>query len=182
MPVPREEDMITYCMLHALSKLSSSPRLKEFVSYMKSHLTRIKLAFEGDAGAKFLDFAPAGELQPKFKYGFGKLLSANASVEEIGKRKNAAMTYKTCLKGNNRNEIVVAYRQFGRLGEDSIFPVYAKGVFDEGDHKGFVVVDENMNDKTLIIDLQACLLAGTVKSFGARAEKANDSRLPATSS
>jgi hypothetical protein len=180
MPVPRQEDMIIFCMLCGLAKYErpGSQGLKIFAQYMKSRLTRIKLAFEGDAGCKFLDFSPAGEEQPKFRYGFGKIMKGTATDEEVRKRKVDANLYKNVLLGTNRNEIVIAYRQHGCLSMASSFPVYAKGVFSPnngeatgacgscGQQKGFVVVDENMKPTGDIITLKGLKQAGTAKDLG----------------
>jgi hypothetical protein len=174
MPVSRQEDMLVFYMLNLLAKSprTTSEGLKAFVGIMKSRLTRIKFAFEGDGGCKFLDFAPKGEPLPKFRYGFGKMMKATIDDTEIRNRKRAALEYKSILRGNNRNEIVLAYRQHGTLGRPSSFPVFAKGVFlpktagaigacgSCGSHKGFVVVDENMAYTGEIITLQGQKMPG----------------------
>lgn len=174
MPVSSEQDMLIFCMLNLLAKSerTTSQGLKAFVGIMKSRLTRIKFAFEGDAGCKFLDFAPKGEPLPKFRYGFGKMMKGDIDDTEIRRRKRAAMEYKSILRGNNRNEIVLAYRQHGTLGKPSSFPVFAKGVFVPktqgapgacgscGSHKGFVVVDDYMAYTGEIITLQGEKIPG----------------------
>jgi hypothetical protein len=174
MPVSPEEDMCIFFMLNRLAKspLTDSRGFKQFVQYMKSRLTRIKFAFEGDAGATFMDFSPRGELHPKFKYGFGKMMPGDATDEEIKQRKLAAVEYKKVLLGRNRNEIILAYRQHGTRAQGSIFPLYAKGVFDFGvepsqkPHKGFAVVNEQMVAVGDIITLAGEKQPGTAESLG----------------
>lgn len=180
MPVTRQEDMVVFSMLSVQAKYQQpgSPGLKMFVQYMKSRLTRIKLAFEGDAGCKFLDFAPEGDLQPKFRYGFGKIMKANAPPEEVRRRKIDANLYKSVLLGTNRNEIVLAYRQHGTRASGSSFPIYAKGVFAPNDisktgacgacgtQKGFVVITAAGVATNDIIDLKGLMRPGTANDLG----------------
>jgi hypothetical protein len=174
MPVVREEDLLVFHTLNMLAKSTKTQGLAEFVMYMKSRLTRIKLVFEGDAGAKFLDFAPAGDALPKFRYGFGNLLPGDASLEEIQMRRLKATEYKQALRGMKRNEIIIAYRQHGMLArQPSTFPVYAKGVFaqnarDPNDpiHKGYLVVGEDMTPTGQILTLKGEMKPGTAASLG----------------
>ncbi len=185
MPVPKQQDMIAYFMLNSLARApgNQSLGLKTFAAYMKSRLTRIKLAFEGDAGAIFvLKLAPDGEIQPKIKYGFGKLLKRTASPEEVRRRRIQALTYKTVLNGANRNEIIVSYRQHGLLArQPSTFPLYAKGVFVKSNdpnkptHNGFVVIGADMQPTGKIINLQGQMGDGNERSFGPGASVANHS-------
>jgi hypothetical protein len=184
MPVPREEDMLNYCLIHDMAKspLNKSQGFKIFVEYMKSRLSRIKYAFEGDAGAIFVNFAPEGELYPKIKYGFGNIMKRWSTPEQIRKRRVDSLLYTTILKGTNRNEIIVAYRQHGLLAKQpSAFPVYAKGVFvktsnpNEPDHKGFVVIDDQYRPTGKIIDLDGAMWNGTEDYFGPGASIANHS-------
>jgi hypothetical protein len=176
MPLPQTEDMILSFLLIDRAKASESPGLKVFVAYMKSRLTRIKLAFEGDAGAIFVNFAAAGELQPKVKYGFGNKLSRKSSPEVIHARKLKSQEYTTVLKGNNRNEIIVAYRQHGLLSmQPSTFPMYARGVFVKTTdpnaplHKGFAIVNEDRQPTGMLLNLEGELFPGQPTDFGANA-------------
>jgi hypothetical protein len=169
MPVTREEDMRVFFKLHTLAKSrqTGSERFKQFVEIMKSRLTRIRFAFEGDAGAKFLDFAAEGALYPKFKYGFGNIMKETESDEEIRQRKIDALTYKTILRAGKRNEIVLAYRQHGLPSMGTAFPMYAKRVSrGYNDHKGFVIVDENLNPTGQVINLEGQMFAGTAERLG----------------
>lgn len=185
MPVPQEEDMLNYCLMHdmATSPLNKSQGFKKFLEYMKSRLTRIKYAFEKDAGALFVNFAPEGELYPKIKYGFGlKYMPRWSTPEQIRKRRVDALLYTTILKGTNRNEIIVAFRQHGLLvKQPSAFPVYAKAVFvktstpNEPDHKGFVVIDDQYRPTGKIIRLSGEMCPGTEQDFGTGASIANHS-------
>jgi len=184
MPVPREEDMLNYCLIHDMAKspLNTSKGFKTFVAYMKSRLTRIKYAFEGDAGAIFVNFEPNGELYPKIKYGFGKVLKRWSTPEQIEKRRMDSLLYTSILKGTNRNEIIVSYRQHGLLSKQpSVFPVYAKGVFvktkdpNEPEHKGFVVITDEYQPTGKIIRVNGQICNGTEKDFGSGASIANHS-------
>ena len=184
MPVPREEDMLNYCLLLTLAKtpLNRSQGLKSFADYMKSRLTRIKLAFEGDAGSTFKNTAPEGELVPKVKYGFGLKLSVKSSDEVIRQRKLDALIYKTILEGGKRNEIIVAYRQHGLLAKQpSDFPVYAKGAFiktsdpNKPIHVGFVVVGEDLLPTGKIIGLDGVMSQGTERDLSPDASILNHS-------
>jgi hypothetical protein len=176
MPVPREGDMYVFYMLTLLAKESNSQGFKQFVSYMKSRFTRIKFAFDGDAGAKFLDFATSGELPPKIRYGFGNLLPATASDAEIKRRRQEATRYRQILASKKRNEIIIAYRQHGELArQPSTFPLYAKGVFvedrlkpSEPAHKGYVVVNDQMQPTGQIITLGGEMKAGSEHTLGGR--------------
>ncbi len=180
MPVPRQEDMVVFSMLSVQAKYQQpgSPGLKMFVQYMKSRLTRIKLAVDGAAGCTFLDFAPEGDLQPKFRYGFGKIMKASAPPEEVSRRKIDANLYKSVLLGNNRNEIVLAYRQHGTRATGSSFPIYAKAVYAPnakeatgacaacGTQKGFVVITEGGLVTTNVITLKGVMQPGTAEALG----------------
>lgn len=181
MPVARQADMVCFYLLRLLAKESQSEGLKAFVRLMKSRLTRIRLAFEGEAGCKFLDFAPQGDALPKFRYGFGKIMKGTATDGEVARRKADAMMYKKVLLGNNRNEIVLAYRQHGTLSKPSSFPIFAKAVFmpkekknewacaNCGFHKGFVVVKDNGELTTEIITLKGEKRLWRTDDFGERA-------------
>lgn len=174
MPVSPERDMLIFHLLVLTSKVSDSPSFKLFAQYMKSRLTRIRFAFEGDAGAKFLDFAPAGEQLPKFRYGFGNIMKPTASDREIADRKLRATEYKSILRSGKRNEIILAYRQHGTLADQpSTFPVFAKGVFapnratpNEPFHKGYEVVGDDMQPKGFILTLGGEMRAGTASALG----------------
>ena len=128
-----------------------------------------------------LKTAPDGEVQPKLKYGFGKLLQRAASDEEVRKRRIKALTYKTVLNGTNRNEII-SYQQHGLLAmQRSAFPVYAKGVFvktrdpNKPDHKGVVVIGADMQLSGKIINLSGRMSDGSETSFGSDASVTNHS-------
>lgn len=174
MPVPTEDDMFIYFMLLHLAKSShnTSMGLRVFASYMKSRLTRIKLAFDGDAGAIFVNVATEGELLPKIRYGYGNKMKRSSTPEQVFQRKLDALTYKSVLNGGNRNEIILAYRQHGLLAcQPSAFPLYAKGAFvktnnpNSPDHCGFVVVDDNYIPTGKVIELNGILRDGTADSL-----------------
>ena len=175
MPVAREEDSLMCWLLIQLSKRTTSDGLRHFVNYMKSRLTRIKFIFDNDAGINFKDTAPRGELLPKIRYHYGKLLSSKSTKEEIAKRKLEATNFTTCFRGNNRTEVVVAYRQNGTLSQPSSFPIFAKGVFErkdqeklseKGKFKGFAVVGEDMQPKQQIVLVSAMLSGGNAGDLG----------------
>lgn len=178
MPVSPERDMLIFHVLNLASKVTASPGFRRFAQYMRSRLTRIKFAFEGDAGAKFLDFAPAGEQLPKFRYGFGKIMTPTASYEEIADRKLKATEYKTILRSGKRNEIILAYRQHGTLADQpSTFPVFAKGVFapnraqtNEPLHKGYEVVGDDLRPMGFILTLGGVMRAGRAADLGGTTE------------
>lgn len=174
MPVSPERDMLIFHVLNLASKVSASQGFKRFAQYMKSRLTRIKFAFEGDAGAKFLDFAPIGEQLPKFRYGYGNIMKPTASDKEIADRKLKATEYKTILRSGKRNEIILAYRQHGTLADQpSTFPVFAKGVFapnaampHDPFHKGYEVVGDDLKPKGFILTLGGVMRAGRASDLG----------------
>jgi hypothetical protein len=190
MPVTREQDMAVFFMLNTLAKsfLTGSGMFKLFMTELKARLTRIKLAFEGDAGAGFVDFAPVGALEPSFKYGFGKILGKDATDAEIREAKLAAVTYKNILRAQKRNEIILAYRQHGLPGRPSRFPMYAKGVFlyvpvkvpphkppepDKVFHKGFAIVDKYLRLTGECIDLNGNIFRGPPASLGGEIARPN---------
>ncbi|MEP7381649.1 MAG: hypothetical protein ABI910_08175 [Gemmatimonadota bacterium] len=174
MPVPDEADMRIFYLLTHVSKTSTSPGFKQWVTYMKSRFTRITFTFGGDGGTTYTDFAPAGELQPKIKFGFGKQLSGTLSKAEIHQRRLVDTQYKQVLTSGTRHEIVIAYRQHGLLAQQpSRFPVWAKGVFAPNAHgplihRGYAVVDEAMQPVGRVIDLRGTLHDGTAETLGGR--------------
>lgn len=133
MPVPNEEDLTLFYQMNELSKKPGTGlAIKAAMRVMGSRLTRIKVAFENDAGLCFLDVAPEGDAYGKFRYGHTGLNKAKGmktgtqlTDQEIAERKLAARRYKTVLGDDNENEIVVAYRQHGLSTIPSRFPVYA---------------------------------------------------------
>lgn len=130
MPVPSEADLTIFYQLTEMSKKPQTTSLgfKACMRVLRSRLTRIKFAFENDAGLTFIDLAPEGEAIGKFRYGYTALKKPSLeqmTPEEIQERKLAARTYKTVLKKDNENEIVLAYRQHGLSSIPSRFPIYA---------------------------------------------------------
>jgi hypothetical protein len=142
MPVPSEQDMTLYYQLNDMAKKPTTTSLsfKAFMSVAGSRFTRIKFAFETDAGLAFFDAAPEGEPYGKFRYGHAALYkwkenetdkvpkTRRMSDGEIAERKLAARKYTQILQATNENEIVLAYRQHGLSStpvDQRKFPVYA---------------------------------------------------------
>jgi hypothetical protein len=66
-------------------------------------------------------------------------------------------TCKTVLRGANRNEIVIAYRQHDLKSAPSRFPMFAKHVFDGEAHTHNKVIDRNGTATGQIITLKGQL-------------------------
>ncbi|HMP02493.1 MAG TPA: hypothetical protein PKD86_12735 [Gemmatales bacterium] len=166
MPVPSEEDHLVFYLLNDMAKKpeATSAGFRAGVRLMRSRLTRIKIAFEDDAGCKFIDLAPEGEdFVPKFRYGLTAMKKVSPftkvkmSDSEVNECRMAALKYKSILTGANRNEIVVAYRQHGLRAMPTCFPMFAKHVFVENKHIGYNVVDREEKPTGRFIDLHGNL-------------------------
>jgi hypothetical protein len=101
------------------------------MSHIRSRMTRIKLACEGDISANFVYVAPSTVQYPMFKYGFGLWSTVKnhegmegqkyVGPDEVLRRKALALDFRQILTPTQVNEIIVAYRQH----ENPRFPVFA---------------------------------------------------------
>lgn len=143
MPLSLPEDQVLFQKLNSLAKESARHQNAEFtklICHIRSRMTRIKLACEGDISANYVDVAPSTADFPKYKYGIGVWSKVkneqNIEVQkyvgedEVARRKRLTLDFRQILTPDKVNEIIVAYRHH----ENPRFPVFA--TLQVAEHRG----------------------------------------------
>jgi hypothetical protein len=132
MPLPLPADQAVFQRLNGLAKerRAALKPLYDLVRGYRSLMTRVKLACEHDMGTNFVALAPDSRINPRFRYGLGRLTkrpvkgadgqdtavlqdSVANDAQIIAARRQAAINYRQILERElfTVNEITIAYRQ-----------------------------------------------------------------------
>jgi len=141
MPLALPDDQDIFHRLNGLAKADRSSPLYPLVRSYRSQMTRLKLACEHDMGTNFVALAPEDKINPRFRYGIGRLTKVPELDEQrrptgklesdvantpelIAARKQAAINYRQILERElfAVNEITIAYRQH----KNPAFPMFAE--------------------------------------------------------
>lgn len=160
MPLALPEDQAVFQRLNGFAKADRSSPLYPLVRSYRSRMTRLKLACEHDMGTNFVALAPEDKINPRFRYGIGRLTKipeldsggrptgklqsdVDNSPELIAARKEAAINYRQILARElfAVNEITIAYRQH----ENPAFPMFAEW---DGTHFCIFVLTKFGKNKT----------------------------------
>jgi hypothetical protein len=121
MPLPLEEDLVTFALLSVIAKSHRTSALYNTYVTMRANFTRIKYGAMTDMQSGFLTISQTKFDSPlkddgrvHVRYGMGNLMGGSVQQGVLGKRAANALKYKSLVatpkKQGENNEVVISYR------------------------------------------------------------------------